>query len=294
MKASLLLLLPALAAAEPRVKVIERPAPRQESSPAPVQQAPPPSAPAPSAPAPAESRAAAERTRVVPRPSPGPSGPSGGSIGPGGAGAGSFYQPQQGGGPPVRVVPGQALRPAGTTTRYIRYVDAYGYPWYGYYGGASYFWLRYHRDYWWWRDPYDRWLYYDRGGWWHPGPSGVVMVPVHDAPQPPAPTPKGGSFRSPDGKRLVEVTGERDDAFLYDNSGTHPVYLKTLASGVERVRFSGGAGGRPLRILLDLKDGTFELFDESGRPLDEGKREPPAKVPPPPPGDPPKIPPPQR
>jgi hypothetical protein len=37
---------------------------------------------------------------------------------------------------------------------------------------------------------------------------------------------------------------------------------------VDRVRFSGGTDGRPLKILVDFKNGDFSLFSSEGEPLD--------------------------
>jgi hypothetical protein len=55
---------------------------------------------------------------------------------------------------------------------------------------------------------------------------------------------------------------------------------------VKAVRFSGGASGQPLRILLDFEDGRFALFDKDGKPVDGSAAEvqPPPVAPAPPPG----------
>jgi hypothetical protein len=84
-----------------------------------------------------------------------------------------------------------------------------------------------------------------------------------------APAKEGNAEKSPDGRRMVQITGKEGGAFLFDESATPPVFMKHLGDNVEKVRFSGGAGGQPLRVLVDYKDGTFALFDENGNPEDK-------------------------
>lgn len=86
-------------------------------------------------------------------------------------------------------------------------------------------------------------------------------------PEAAAPT-NAGEWTSPDGKRLVQIHGEQSEAFLYEKTSGQPVYLRQLGGDVQKVRFSGGEGGKPLRILVDFKNGGFSLFNENGEPLD--------------------------
>lgn len=173
--------------------------------------------------------------------------------------------------------------------RYCHYWDG-GAHWYGFYHGPAFYWTRYWDDRWWWYDPtFARWVYWWSGYWWWPGPGGAVYVyvdnnyyPYEDAgmvtvkkpqvDQPPPVAPQeadsGSSWVSPDGRRMVQVFGDRSEAFLYDKSGDKPVFMTYLAKGVAQARFLGGGKGQPLRILLDFKDGTFALFDAEGRSSD--------------------------
>jgi len=139
-----------------------------------------------------------------------------------------------------------------------------------------------------------RWAFWGDGYWWWRAPTGVMYVYVNDAYTPYAPdvvpvyppqtqptsfdepeetTPvqtqgqevaTDSSYKSPDGKRLVQVVGDEKDAFLYDTSGEQPVYLKFLTRGAEKVRFTPATASQPIQILVDLKDGTFKLFESSG------------------------------
>jgi hypothetical protein len=170
-----------------------------------------------------------------------------------------------------------------------RYVHTYdhGLHWYGFYAGTNFFWTCAFGDYWWWFDPIGaRWDFWWGGYWWWPGPGGAVYVnvngdyrPSNDSgvqAQPPASIPppptattlpsEGGSWKTPDGRRSVQVTGAQGEAFLYDTTGTNPSFMKSLGQNVEKVRFSGGTGGKPAQILLDRKDGSFDLYSEDGVP----------------------------
>jgi hypothetical protein len=70
---------------------------------------------------------------------------------------------------------------------------------------------------------------------------------------------------SPDGTRMVQIFGERREAFLYDLTGVAgPSFLAYLAADVKRVRFSQAQPGEPFEILVVMNDGTFDVFDESG------------------------------
>lgn len=170
----------------------------------------------------------------------------------------------------------------------VRYGHAYhhGLHWYGFHHGPRVFWTAYHNDYYWWHEPvYDRWVFWWGGGWWWPGPANVVYVyrdgdylPAEEVPERPselpAPPPDaaapsaGGSWKSDDGRRMVQVTGPDNEAFLYDTTGANPAFLKSLGRDAEQVRFSGGKDGKPLQVLVDRQGGSFTLFNEDGAPLE--------------------------
>ncbi len=200
--------------------------------------------------------------------------------------------------------------------RYAHYCDREGVHWYGFYHGPRFYWTRYWADRWWWFDArFDRWTYWYDGYWWWPAPNGLVYVYVDNSYYPyedgsvvverpettsppqelPASSGEGTSVTSPDGKRMVQIFGGNSDAFLYDNTGGRPSFMRFLAGGVDRARFSGGANGRALRILLDFRDGSFALYDADGHPLDKpaatagGAN--PGAIPAPPEGGPPPAPP---
>ncbi len=85
--------------------------------------------------------------------------------------------------------------------------------------------------------------------------------------EPPSAIPAPGQGRatnSPDSRRMVQIFGSDDQAFLYDKTASPPAFLQFLGAGVSMVRFSGGAAGAPLQILVEFKDDTFALFDENG------------------------------
>lgn len=57
---------------------------------------------------------------------------------------------------------------------YAHYNDAWGYSWYGWYVGDSYFWTRYYSDRWWfYDDSADRWCYWSYGNWWWQDPDNM-------------------------------------------------------------------------------------------------------------------------
>lgn len=167
--------------------------------------------------------------------------------------------------------------------RYAHYLD-HGINWYGFYHGSTFYWTRWYASRWWWYDPrFARWVFWYNGYWWWPGPLGVtyvymdnsyypyengeVVVAHPDVVPPPAqaPNPSAGStWNSPDGQRMVQITGDQSDAFLYDRSSGQPEYMKYLGPNVDSVRFSGGTNGQLVQILVNYKDGTFALFDENG------------------------------
>ncbi|HXS99329.1 MAG TPA: hypothetical protein VN915_01495 [Elusimicrobiota bacterium] len=175
--------------------------------------------------------------------------------------------------------------------------------WWGFWLGPSFFWFPYYYNYWWWYDPsYARWDYWYGGHWWWYGPGGVTYIYVDNAyvpydqyaqtyapaqegsasmPAPPstppqtppasaeknAPTSPGGTWKSPDGKRMVQINGAAGGAFLFDQTKSPPSLIKHLGDGAENVRFSGGKSG-PTKILVDYKDGSFHLYDQNGQPAD--------------------------
>lgn len=157
-----------------------------------------------------------------------------------------------------------------------------GYHWYGWYFGNSYFWTRYWGNHFWWYDPvYFRWCYWWDGGWWWQDPYHINVVYVYDngnyvstsagagvnvAVEGNPSAPGARVFNSPDGSRMIKVTGSAQDAFLYDTSSSpsfQPIYL---ASGVKDVKISNTTNGRPLQVMLILNDGSFDLFDNQGNP----------------------------
>lgn len=182
--------------------------------------------------------------------------------------------------------------------RYSHYYDGRVH-WYGHPRGSSFVWMRPYGGMWWtWDSRFSRWTYWNDGFWWWPGPGGVQYVFVdndyypYDSIRraPAATTPAGderGVWSSPDGRRLVEITGTDDEALLYDKTTTPPAYVRFLGKDVVRIRFSSGA---PPTILVDFRGGSFALFDYDGRRLDIAapagvKGTPPATELPPPPPD---------
>jgi hypothetical protein len=181
--------------------------------------------------------------------------------------------------------------------RFAHYYDGKAH-WYGFYDGPRFYWTRWSADRWWWYDAaVSRWLYWNDGYWWwqDPAHSGLVYLDVNDsfyaysstaaasnaeAGAVPADAPaaldassaaaKGVADNrarvSPDGTRLVQIYGERREAFLYDQTGGgEPRFLAFLASGVKRVRFSEPQKGEPFEIMVVLNDGTFDVFDQNGK-----------------------------
>ena len=128
-------------------------------------------------------------------------------------------------------------------TRVCHHYDDFGYHWWGFYVGSSYFWTRYYEDRYWWYDPYwHRWTYlHDNQWWWQDsgvtyviinnnyyryGQTGGTVVVTPDAtppvevppgaPSAPAPAPEQTMFYSQDGARSVQILGDRKEAYLYD------------------------------------------------------------------------------
>lgn len=157
--------------------------------------------------------------------------------------------------------------------------------WYGYPFGASFFWMRPYDGFWWtWDVRFSRWVYWNDGFWWWLGPGGVQFVYLHDDFYPydsvrqaaarygPA-SPSGalGSWTSPDGRRLVEVTAPDAQALLYDKTREAPAYVGFLGNGVSKVGFSSAAPGSPPTIAVEYRGGSAAIFDYDGRRLDTAK-----------------------
>lgn len=149
--------------------------------------------------------------------------------------------------------------------------DTFGYHWWGFYIGDSYFWTRYNNGRHWWYDPYyQRWVYLHDGRWWwqdpfaptavyviidnryyryqdnagtiivRPDPTTPVVAPPAE-PAAPAPSPDADTMYSLDGTRSIQILGEAKEAFLYDLTATDPNGAaaggKWLASGVKSAKF---------------------------------------------------------
>lgn len=193
--------------------------------------------------------------------------------------------------------------------RYSHYYDG-SVHWYGYPFGASFFWMRPYGGFWWaWDVNFARWVYWNDGFWWWPGPGGAQYVFVDDnyypysavrqaaASAPPASRDANGAWTSPDGRRLIEVTGPDAQANLFDATTSPATYISHLGKGVERVRFSVAAPGYPPTIAVEFSNGAAASFDYDGRRLDVAKPAPVKKAPPPsqlppppPPGEAPPVP----
>lgn len=166
---------------------------------------------------------------------------------------------------------------------FCHYFDGY-YNWYGWYDGGYCFWNCYYGSLWWWYDPYwSHWCYWRDGDWcWLDPATRVVYVyqdgsyqpdnganPNNDQPvesdgnNSPVQEQSGGlvAFHSPDGSLLIKILGN-GDAFLYkpSNPDFKPVFLD---SNVSDVKFRSPSQG-PLKVLLILKDGSFEVFSANG------------------------------
>ena len=192
----------------------------------------------------------------------------------------------------VEIVPNRYYWHNAGGVRYCHFFNG-GIHWYGFYNGPSFYWTRFYSGFWWWFDVnFDRWVYWQDGYWCWPGPDGVVYdyvdnnyypadeqgnvtVKTPEVLAPPKEVPKAStateakSWKSPDGKRMVQLSGANSEAFLYDNSAAQPIYLKYLGKDVENVRFAGGNEGKPVRILIDFKNGSFAMTSENGDPLDQ-------------------------
>jgi len=168
-------------------------------------------------------------------------------------------------------------------SQYCHYCDGNGCNWYGCYDGGNCFWGCYYGDNWWWFDQAAAdWCYWDQGNWWWQNPYNVNQTDLYDNgsytpaddSQASAATSENADaaaapiiFRSKDGTRQVKITGQGEDAFLFDTAtppAFQPVYL---ASDVANVIFSNSKNGQPTRIAVTLADGSFDLFDDQGQPV---------------------------
>ncbi|MBI5211197.1 MAG: hypothetical protein HY927_14590 [Elusimicrobia bacterium] len=181
--------------------------------------------------------------------------------------------------------------------RMCHHYDSYGYHQWGFYVGDVYFWTRHWNNHFWWYDPYwHRWLYLRDGSWWWqnpayveviyiyrdgsyyrydrgvggvillPDPTPPVSAPPADPAPAPAPAPESKSFYSDDGTRVVQVFGEKKDAFLYDTAEQAAFDPKWLDSGVTDVRFKLDDQDQLETIMTLTEDGGFNLFDRDGNP----------------------------
>jgi hypothetical protein len=173
--------------------------------------------------------------------------------------------------------------------------DEFGYHWWGFYVGSSYYWTRYYNDNYWWFDPYwHRWLFLNDGQWWwqspdgglylydgsnyyqyNSGDNGVVVTPDQTPPvdvPPGNPTPASApATYSLDGTRSILITGAGKDAYLYDmtvtDSNDPAAQGRYLASGVQSAAFVN-QGGAIREIILTAVDAsgnqTTLTFDRDG------------------------------
>jgi len=169
--------------------------------------------------------------------------------------------------------------------RYCHYADTSGVQWYGFYAGTTYYWSRYEANHWWWYDPaYTRWLYWDDGYWWWQSPNQAVYVYSDNnsyvayssaTAAPPAvqatsesgetDVQNGDTLYSQDGSRMIQIFGDRNEAFLYERyAGEEPQFLAFLGQDVVRVQFSNTTEPAQLQILLHFKNGTFAVLDSRG------------------------------
>jgi hypothetical protein len=178
----------------------------------------------------------------------------------------------------------------GNGFNYCHYYDRWGYHWYGWYLGNSYFWTRWYANNYWWYDPtYLRWCYWHDGGWWWQDPNSTSVYVYNNgsylpsdgganvnvnagngpgASSQPQAQGAGKTFFSNDGSREVKVVGT--DAFLYDVSGQNTFKPLFLGSNVTSVKLSNTNNGKPLQVMLLYSDGSFGVFDAQGNPLNNG------------------------
>jgi len=100
---------------------------------------------------------------------------------------------------------------------------------------------------------------YDNGNYLAAGQNGAANTQSLSTPS---------IYTSNDGSRMVKVISQ--DAFLYDAQDPpafKPIYL---GSGVKEAHFSNPKNGNALQIMLILTDGSFEMFDSEGNPINNG------------------------
>jgi len=165
---------------------------------------------------------------------------------------------------------------------YCHYLDVSGNHWYGWYSGNNYFWTRCYGDLWWWYDSdFNRWCFWNEGWWWWQDPyhvgdlyfyAGDQYIPCNSANDQvevtTADTPHPSIFVNDESTRRITVMGKDQDTFLYDTAvpaSFKPVYL---ASKVQNVEFKSPDEGGAEEIDLTLSDGTMNVFDLQGNPLE--------------------------
>jgi hypothetical protein len=74
-------------------------------------------------------------------------------------------------------------------------------------------------------------------------------------------------FLSPDGTRRVRISGDMRQAVLVDAVHKEPAWTVLLAQHTADVSFIKPEGGAPVRISLELYDGSTILYDAEGSPL---------------------------
>jgi len=176
--------------------------------------------------------------------------------------------------------------------------DQFGFHWWGFYVGDSYFWTRYYNNMYWWWDPYfHRWCWQNGSSWWWQDSNGVVYIVIDgqyyeyqdnggtvvvvpdptqpvDVPPGPADPAQPVSYYSADGTRLVTIDPTDGSAYLYDATVTDPSDPRSqgrlLGTGVSSAQFtySTAADGTtivPLQINLTFSDGvTTAVADPNG------------------------------
>ena len=173
--------------------------------------------------------------------------------------------------------------------KYTHYRDNHQQDWYGFYQGKQFYWTRYHDAHWWWYDQkHARWAFWGEGFWWWPSPSGALYVYVDNDYYPyvdnqngvtvvepettasPNTIPEVGNgveYDSADQTRMVQLSGNDNEAFLFDTTGTNPTLIKYLGNNVTDVAYSTSFSNKALQILLKYQDGSFALFDANGNSL---------------------------
>jgi hypothetical protein len=74
-------------------------------------------------------------------------------------------------------------------------------------------------------------------------------------------------YLSPDGSRRVRVSGDQRQAVLVDAAHKEPAWTVLLAKHTADVNFIKSDGGGPVRISLELLDGSTAIYDREGAPL---------------------------